>query len=388
MEYLSASKLKKFRKCPYSLQEPFTSNAATNFGTAVHAGIAEWFRGNPQYFVEGYIKHARMLEVSTLKDPEASLAIDYAKSLGIDKDSVVTIESDDGNVHYFDKNFFEIQFTSKWGIRGAMDLVYIDDSGNLNIVDWKTGMSKEDDDLQLAIYALCAYKKYGSFPSIRTTFAYVQQNTTQSSNWDAESLTSALNYLKPLVEDYLEETSKPKSEWKRTPHKNCCYCSLKDTCPAYFSQIERVPEPNAYEIPATLENLPKIVDFKAKIDSILKAALDIADNLRQKQIQILSECGGKVDLNGRTVQIKERVGRYNYDLAKIFVETNNLIGRPPIELCSYSSSGATEFKKNLSDEQKKAFEEIVNSSKTVSSKVQTVAVSISKEPIEEEAENE
>ena len=135
MEYLSASKLKKFRKCPYSLQEPFTANPATNFGSAVHAGIAEAYKGNPQFML-AYQNEARKLEIPVEKDAEAKAAIDFALSLEIPRDSILTIESEDGNAHYFNKNFVEVPFTDKWGIRGAMDLVYVDDNACLNIVDW------------------------------------------------------------------------------------------------------------------------------------------------------------------------------------------------------------------------------------------------------------
>lgn len=385
MEWLSASKLKKFRKCPYSLQEKFTESPATKFGTAVHAGIAEWFKQNEQYFTEGYLKQARMLMVPTTKDPEAANAIDFAKSLGIDRDSVITVESEDGGVEYFGKHYFEVPFTDKWGIRGAMDLVFVDDEGNLNIVDWKTGMSKEDDDLQLAIYALCAWKKYGAFPCIRTSFVYVQQNCVQSSAWDAESLVSALAYLEPLAAEYLEETNRPKIAWKQTPHSNCRYCSLQNECTQFNRQLQEPPEQKAYELDATLENLPRLLDYKEKIEAISKASAYISDLLKGKIENVLSDNGGKVVFNNRTIQLKEKICSYDYDLPAIFVQAQEMAnGKVPFEICKYNAAGGKLFCKSLDSEKKKQFDLIVESNRTVKTKTKTIAVSISKEPVLED----
>ena len=386
MEYLSASKLKKFRKCPFSLQEPFVANPAVNFGEAVHAAIAEAFKGNPNYF-QAYLDKARSYELPKEKDSEAKQAIDFALSLEIPRDSILTIESEDGDKTYFNKKFFEIPFSEKWGMRGAMDLVYVDDNANLNIVDWKTGQTKEDDDLQLAIYALCAWKKYGQFPSIKTTFVYVQQGFTQSFNWDSENLVSALNYLMPLVDEYMVETSKPKNQWKQTPHSWCKYCSFCSNCKAYNSQLAEKPLASEYEIETKLENLPKIIDFYEKAKAIGEAAEALVSSMKYKYEKILGEAG-KVNINGRTFEIKEKVSRYTYDLPKIFIATQELIGRPPIEMCEYSSTGAKTIEKALDKENKKTFKSIIESNREVKSKSKTLSVTICKEPvIETQAEN-
>lgn len=381
MEYISASKLKKFRKCPFSLQEPFVANPAVHFGEAVHKGIAEAYKGNPEYMLE-YSKMARKYEIPSEKDAEAKNAIDFALGLGIDRDSVLTIESEDGDVEFYGKKFFQVPFSDKWGIRGAMDLVFVDENGNLDIVDWKTGQTKEDDDLQLAIYALCAWKKYGSFPGIKTTFAYVQQGFTQSFNWDSENLVSALNYLNPLVEEYLKETSKPKNQWKQTPHSWCKYCSFCKDCKAYNSQLAEKPVVSDYEIEATLENLPKIFEYFEKAKAISEAADSLMNSMKYKYEKVLSE-SGKVNIGGRTFELKEKVSRYNYDLPKIFIATQELIGKPPIEMCEYSSSGAKVIEKTLDKETKKTFKQIIESNREVKSKSKTLSVTICKEPVVE-----
>ena len=385
MEWLSASKLKKYRKCPFSLQEPFVTNPAVQFGEAVHKGIAEAYSGNPNYFEE-YIKKARSFKIDSVKDSEARTAIDFALSFReIDRDSILTIESEDGDVEFYGKKFFQTPFSDKWGLRGAMDLVYVDDDGNLEIVDWKTGQTKEDDDLQLAMYALVAWKKYGQFPSIRTSFVYVQQGFVQSFSWDSENLVSALNYLMPLVDEYLTETSKPKKDWKQTPHSWCKYCSYCSSCKAYNQQLAEVPQKSQFEIETKLENLPKIMELFNKVKAISEAADSVMSSLKYKYEQLLTE-NGRVNIGGRTYELKEKVSRYQYDLPKIFLETQKLTGNPPIQLCEYSSSGAKEFEKSLTKEDKKTFKAIVENSRTVKSKSKTLSVTISKEPVEEAGE--
>lgn len=381
MEYLSASKLKKYRKCPYSLQEPFVANPAVNFGEAVHLGIAEAYRGNPEYF-KAYQDKARKYEIPVEKDAEARAAIDFALGLNIDRDSILTIESEDGNATYFNKNFVEIPFTDKWGIRGAMDMVFIDENACLNIVDWKTGQTKEDDDLQLAIYALTAWKKYGSFPSIKTSFVYVQQGFQQSFNWDSENLVSALNYLMPLVDEYLAETSKPKKDWRQTPHSWCKYCSFCSKCKAYNQQLEAVPETKNYEIEAKAENLPVIIEYYNKAKAIAEAAESLMNSMKYKYEKILGE-NGRINIANRTFELKEKVSRYTYDLPKIFTQVQELIGKVPIELCEFSSSGAKLLEKGLDKDIKKSFKQIIETNREVKSKSKILSVSICKEPVVE-----
>ena len=378
MEFLSASKLKKFRKCPFSLQEEYKTNPAVNFGSAVHEGLAAFFKDGS--FEKAFARKAKELEVEN-RASEAMESFKFVQGLNIDKEAIITVESEDGEASYYGKHFFEIEFSKKWGIRGAMDLVFVDANGGLNIIDWKTGQSKEEDDLQLAIYALCAWKKYGSFPTIKTTFAYVQQNFLQSSSWDAESLVSALSYLENLAKDYIEETSKPKLQWRQTPHKNCKYCSLKDNCAAYQKQLEVMPE--KVEIAAVPENLPKILTAIEKLEAIKKAAEAYSEELKEIQLQVIEGAGGKINYDGRTFQVKEKVSRYDYNLDAIFTEVEKLIGRKPLEICSYSSTGAKELAKELDKEQKTVLDEIINANREVKSKSKSVSVSISKEPIEE-----
>lgn len=378
MEFVSASKLKTFRTCPYSLKDKFKSSQATLFGDAVHTGLAAYLTGKE--FLPAYRAKASLLGVPMDKEADAVKSFEFAESLNIPIDNIITVESADGDKVYFDKKFFEIPFADSWGIRGAMDLVYVADDGGLVILDWKTGQTKEEDDLQLAVYALAAWKKYGSFPYIKTIYAYVQQGFTQTTFWDAETLVGALEYVKPLATEYFSAIKSGNLPQK--PHKWCKYCGLTETCEAYKKQLEAKPDRASYDIEPTLENLPAILEYHDKVKAIADTAYSIQAMMKEKYEAIFAT-HGKVTIGGRTFELKEKVSRYNYNLPAIFGATQEIIGRPPLELCEYSSSGAKEIEKLLDKENKKLFKTILESSREVKSRAKTLTISIAKEAPQE-----
>lgn len=379
MEYLSPSKLKRFRTCPFQCKnEKFTRNPATDFGNAVHKGLASLLSGKD--FWSAYRGEAGKLAIPKEKEEDAKACLEFAESLNFDASCLITVESADGEVEFYGNKYFQVDLGKEWGIRGAMDAVYVDNNGGLVILDWKTGQTKEEDDLQLAMYALAAWKKYGQFPYIVTKFAYVQQGFAQTTSWDAETLVGALEYIKPLAEDYLK--AQKENKWPQTPHKWCKYCDLKESCEAYSKQLEAKPDRVSYDIEPTIENLPAILEYHDKVKAIADTAYSIQQMMKEKYEQILSE-HGKATIGGRTFELKEKVSRYNYNLPVIFGATQEIIGRPPLELCDYSSSGAKLIEKELDKENKKLFKHIIESNREVKSKSITMAISIAKEAPQE-----
>jgi hypothetical protein len=379
MEYLSPSKLKRFRTCPHQCKhEPFKRNPAVDFGNAVHKGLAAILAGKD--FWAAYRGEAGKLAIPKEKEEDAKACLEFAESLDLDASSLITVESADGEVEFYGNKYFQVDLGKEWGIRGAMDAVFVDNNGGLVILDWKTGQTKEEDDLQLAMYALAAWKKYGQFPYIVTKFAYVQQGFTQTTSWDAETLVGALEYLKPLAEDYLK--AQKENKWPQTPHKWCKYCDLNSNCEAYNKQLEAKPDRASYDIEPTLDNLPAILEYHDKVKAIADTAYSIQAMMKEKYEQILAE-HGKVTIGGRTFELKEKVSRYNYDLPVIFGATQEIIGRPPLELCEYSSNGAKLIEKQLDKENKKLFKHIIESNREVKSKSITMAISIAKEAPQE-----
>jgi hypothetical protein len=379
MEFLSPSKLKRFRTCPFQCKnEPFKRNPAIDFGNAVHKGLAAVLNGED--FWPAYRGEAGKLGLPVEKEEDAKACLEFAESVNIQKDTLITVESADGEVELYGNKYFQIPLSKEWGLRGAMDAVFVDENGGLVILDWKTGRTKEEDDLQLAMYALAAWKKYGQFPYIVTKFAYVQQGFTQTTSWDAETLVGALEYIKPLAEDYLK--AKKENNWPQTPHKWCKYCELRDSCDAYKKQLVAKPDRASYDIEPTVENLPAILEYHDKVKAIADTAYSIQKMMKEKYEQVLEE-SGPITVEGRTFELKEKVSRYNYDLPSIFNATQELIGRPPLELCDYSSGGAKLIEKELDKETKKIFKGILKDNREVKSKAKTLKVSIAKEAPQE-----
>lgn len=388
MEYLSPSKLKRFRTCPYQCKhEAFKRNPAVDFGNAVHKGLAAFLKTNAvKAFWEAYRGEAGKLGIPKDKEADAETCLDFANTISIHPDAIITIESEDGEIELYGNKYFQIPISKNWGIRGAMDVVFVDDNGGLVILDWKTGQTKEEDDLQLAIYALAAWKKYGQFPYIVTKFAYTQQGFTQTTSWDADTLVGALEYLVPLAEDYLK--AQKENNWPQTPHKWCKYCDLNSNCEAYNKQLEAKPDRASYDIEPTLENLPAILEYHDKVKAIADAAYSIQAMMKEKYEAVFAE-HGKVTIGGRTFELKEKVCRYNYDLPVIFGATQEIIGRPPLELCEYSSGGAKLIEKQLDKENKKLFKTIIESNREVKSKAKIPTISIAKEaPSETDSEGQ
>ena len=185
-----------------------------------------------------------------------------------------------------------------------------------------------------------------------------------------------MEYIKPLAERYLQALKQDK--WERTPHSWCKYCDFKDTCETFQKQLEAKPDRASYDLDATLENLPKIIEYHDKIKAIADAAYSVREMLKAKYEEILSE-HGKQNIGGRTYEIRERVSRYEYDLQQIFGIVGELVGRAPLEICQYSSGGMKELLKTLEAEQKKVVDEIVKEYRVVKSTSKTLNISIAKE---------
>jgi len=383
IEYLSPSKLKRFRTCPFQCKnDQYKRNPSVDFGNAVHKGLAAFYRGDE--FLSAYRAEAGRLNVPIEDEQRALKCFEYSEALGVNKDAIITVESEDGEKVLYGNRYAQVEINNEFGFRGGMDLVYAEDDGTLVIRDHKTGQSKDEDDLQLAMYALMAWKKYGSFPTIKTVFDYVEQGFSQTQYWNAETLVGAVEYVIPLAKDYLAAMNT--NNWPQTPHKWCKYCSLTANCEAFKKQLECKQDRNSYDIDATIENLPAILEYHAKIKAVADAAYSIEAMMKEKYEKILA-LHGKVNVAGRTVEIKEKVSRYNYDLAAISVQVEAMIGRQPLEIYEFSSGKAKELRQTLDKDQKKAFDLIVESNREVKSRAKTLSITIAKEAVSETDEN-
>jgi RecB family exonuclease len=386
VEFISPSKLESFRRCPRRFRdEKFTESPATKFGGCVHAGLAEFFRGHN--FWDGYNEAAKLAGVGEdyrARAEKCYLAVRESERLNINPDSIVTIESEDGEVSFNfkdgKKTFFQVEVVpGVWGLRGGMDFVDVMEDGTFRIIDWKTGLTEQEDDLQLTCYALAAYLKYQVSQIEVAFFGLEKGGAYRSTRWDEESLKSAATYLDGLASAFLaahKDKNNPEN-FPEIPNKFCDYCSLKSKCAAFNQQVAAPPNPQLYEIEAKIENLPAIMEAFEKITAIKKAAESFEKDLNEKRKALLREHGPQ-KINGRLVKAIEYTTGYDYQVGEIFVKAQELIGRPPFEILKFDSGAFGDLCKSLPD-QKKALEALVKELRTPAGKSVKVTASIAKD---------
>lgn len=385
MDFLSPSKLKRFRACPFQYKhEPFKKTPAMDFGTAIHAAIAAWARGGDPFL--NYRTEAAKLGVDPAKEPHAKaliLSVIESDRLQLDRDNIVTVESEDGDITLYDKPYFQTEIVpGSWGIRGSMDYVDVRPShGEIRILDWKTGMTEEEDDLQLACYALAAFKKYPGWGRIETAFYYLERKSYQSSFWTQEDLAGALDYVDRLVKEF--QKAEREDKFPQTPHKYCKYCSLRDGCDAFQHLLEKEPTP--VELEERLDLLPAILHDLEHAETILKAAESIVEVLKAKRNNILLTHGSQT-VDGRVYTAKAYTSSYNYDIPALFDFLTQKTGHAPFGILKLNSSGLDEFKKTLPKQDRKDLEEGIKALRSPATQAIKVTKAIAKDATEEPAE--
>lgn len=368
IKFVSASKLVGDAQCPYRQKhEKFTESDATRFGKAVDAGICAWLKDGDFQTVFAETAGKNGLPLNDYRDRglkcfETLLGADW---LNLDRDQIIAVQSEDGEATYYGNKFFELVVGPTWGLRGAMDLVdfYVNDDGQtiLRIIDWKTGFS-EADDLQLACYALAAWKKYSDFipwDKIETRFFYLDQGGKGSATfWNKETLVSAYKYIESKVKTFLG-----RKEWPKTVNKNCHYCEFKDDCEAYTEALTE--KPAVLKIPTDIEHLPQIVEKLEQIEIIRKLASKAEDALKKARNKLLLDNGPAI-IGDHEYKAKEQTQNYNYELDKIFAQTEELIGRPPFEIFKFDSAAFNKLVANADNAvTKKALKQLLKDSREV-----------------------
>jgi hypothetical protein len=352
ISFVTASKLKAYRLCPHRQKhEKYVESDATKFGNAFHDGIAVYFSGGD--FPEAYRESAKKRGVPESEEPRALDCFAHVESsdrVAVVGDQIVTVESADGTVEFYGKRYFQVPMVeNRWGLRGGMDLVDIRDDGRtLRIIDWKTGQGEEVDDLQLAVYALAAWRLYPGFERYETAFFYVEKGIYRATYWDTETLTGALHLVDDLAVKFLAER-----DWAPRLNQYCGYCSLRDGCKAFQESLKAAPELPAYAIEATVENLPRLLEARDRITAIEKAAKSIGDQLKDSVTKVLREAGPQT-VDGRTHKVIEYSSSYDYDVAAIFEGVQRVIGRPPFEILSLSTGAFDAMVKGIEDKDKRA----------------------------------
>ena len=395
-QFVSPSKLKAFRACPRRcFDEPYTPSEATHFGTALHLAAASIAKGDAKTVEDAgavFTESLARLDENMLAQENADRAADAIYNilnhprLCLNPENVLDVESSEAKKQFNDgsgKRYHEVEITKAWGLRVMIDLVDVRLDGTLRILDWKSGRTTEEDDIQNACYALAAPILYPGFDRIETAYFYAEQGGNgwyDSTTWDAESLKAAKEYIGGLVRDFFE--AKQHLERSETLNKNCGYCALRGDCKTYLGRTQVIPVASAWNVEATVENFPTIIDYLEQISAIKNAAEKIEDELRTRRNAVLRD-NPVIHVGGRTYTKTEKTTRYEYNAQVLFNEAARILGRPPLECIDWDNTRAESVMKAAfparGDATRKAFDEFVKQNRTAKSKSISVKIALSHE---------
>ncbi|WP_129408016.1 PD-(D/E)XK nuclease family protein [Marinitoga lauensis] len=201
----------------------------------------EWERNPKNYimFYSVYYKNRNLFEGNLgmeIKRKAKTLLQNYynSKTLKDIQDGIRIIEIDR-------ENNFTSFFVDNYKIYSIVDFMY-EKNGNIYIVDWKTGKRSVDDEFQLKLYALYAYKNYNiDLNNVYLINEYLYEGDFEERKYSKDELLEVENYIKErieIMEHYLKDKEKniPQDEmfFPARPSKyNCKWCNFKEICPEY-----------------------------------------------------------------------------------------------------------------------------------------------------------
>ncbi len=120
-------------------------------------------------------------------------------------------------------------------LHGYVDRLDVAPSGEVRIVDYKTGKAPkpgwEDKALfQLRIYALVYWRTQGVIPKL-LQLIYLGDGQILKNSPSESDLRAAENALMRVADDIIQATET--NTWRPKPSRLCDWCSFKDICPAF-----------------------------------------------------------------------------------------------------------------------------------------------------------
>ena len=235
---LSATSVKMYQQCPLKFKYrkvlgiPEKPSINLRKGGAAHAAL-EWAAKEtlagrcPD--MDGMARVAREdMESSRTKFPDA----EYAKAASSMKEILENyVRWEAGSENRLEEAEAKFEITiGGMRYRGKIDRVEKNPQGAYEIVDYKTGTSRErKNDMpklpQANIYAAAAQEKYGSLP-VKFTLLYLEGRATREYHVTEKSLKAGLDVVRECAEEIVEEKFEP------TPGRHCNWCSYRGFCPA------------------------------------------------------------------------------------------------------------------------------------------------------------
>ncbi|MFC1747762.1 ATP-dependent helicase [Pseudomonadota bacterium] len=232
---LSYSQIDTFKTCPlkykfrYLFGIPSPSAHAANFGSSVHNTVNAFYEDvkkgtqpSLELLEDLYEKHWISVGYDNKAHEQAR------KAMG--KEMMQLFFENESKDEFAVPAFLEKAFNLKIGgvlFTGRIDRIDKKDDGTYEVIDYKTGKSKRDanldKDLQLSLYAL-ACKEIFKIPVPKLTLYFLedgQKNSTQRTDEDLEE-------LKLVLKESVDEIKS--SAFCATPGFPCSYCEYKIMC--------------------------------------------------------------------------------------------------------------------------------------------------------------
>ncbi len=244
---LSASSLQDYETCPlkyklrYDWHLPEEASAALQFGSAMHLALKAYFDG---------VRAGRPLDERSVID----CFVDEFGKAKIDDEVQRDLYTKQGRdqlttflrspLAYPAKPVLETERRFKVEIGGArvkgrIDRIDKSASGEITVIDFKTGKAKTQDDadesLQLSVYALAAQNELGCAAS-SLVFINLENGTAIESRRTPKELLAAEEEVKTMAAKIAA------GEFDPRPSGACAWCSYQSICP---TQEEPLPRPTA-----------------------------------------------------------------------------------------------------------------------------------------------
>lgn len=233
---LSYSQFDTFSTCPlkynyrYMIGVPMPQSHAANFGSSVHGALNELYQ---------LLKQKHEVNLKVLEDLYEKNWIPYGYE-SVEHEEIRKKQGFEMLKAFYDKNsqpwvipaFLEQNFNIRvddFMITGRIDRIDKLDDGTFEVIDYKTGRSKEayylKKDLQLSIYAL-ACRDIFKIPVSKLSLYYLEDNEKQSTTRSSVQVDEVKDEIRSLILDM--QTSK----FNPMPGFHCQFCDYRIICPA------------------------------------------------------------------------------------------------------------------------------------------------------------
>lgn len=235
---ISYSKLTKYETCPlsykysYVLNIPTAPNGSLNFGIAIHETLFEYHSkksmGRNMSLEELLqIYKNKWVPLGYMDQDHQNLRFESGEKL---LKEYYSKHSSENIKHLGLEKWFNIKIGADKFI-GKIDRIDRLPSGNVELVDYKTGSAKEqtdiDKDEQLAFYTMGAQEALG-LKVEQLSYYYLEDGIKLSTTRTQEQLEKIREKAKEIIKEM------KKGSFEAKPGMHCMWCDYRDICPSAY----------------------------------------------------------------------------------------------------------------------------------------------------------